>query len=214
MGSQEKHQTKMFPFITKTWNPVGGECKHGCSYCWAKQLIKKYKMQKYIGEARLFPLELNKTFTKDDFVFVCDMTDLFGEWVPDDVIQRVLDYIAKSPAQFLLLTKNPSRYPDFEIPDNAVCGATIESDLVAKERLYDMQDLIHRRMVSIEPIMDFNLYTFAEELIAIKPEFVAVGYDNYKNGLPEPYLAETKDLIKQLENANIKVYLKTLREKN
>jgi len=46
----------------------------------------------------------------------------------------------------------------------------------------------------------------------IQPEFVAVGYDNYNNHLPEPPLEITENLIHGLEAYEIKVYRKTLRE--
>ena len=48
----------------------------------------------------------------------------------------------------------------------------------------------------------------------IYPEFVAVGYDNYKNGLQEPELENVEALIHGCENRGIKVYRKTLREQN
>lgn len=41
---------------------------------------------------------------------------------------------------------------------------------------------------------------------------VAVGYDNYGNGFPEPQLSKTMQLIDKLESMGIKVYRKTLRE--
>lgn len=219
---KENKKSKMFPFITQTWNPIGGECKQNCSYCWAKKLIKKYGMQKYIGEARLFTSELAKVFKHDDFVFACDMTDLFGSWVPREIIQRVLDRMLTSQATFLLLTKNPSRYLEFDLPKNCVAGATIESDcdhLVSLgapkviDRLYAMRQLKHpHKMISIEPIMRFS-EKFFDYLMMCNPEFVAVGYDNYNNGLDEPQLSEAEGLIALFELNKVKVYRKTLREK-
>ena len=206
--------SRMFPFITKTWNPVGGECKIKCSYCWARKLIQKYKMQKYVGEARLFRQELRKVFDKNDFVFVSDMRDLFEPNVPTVMIQEVLDVIEKSPATFLLLTKNPRRYLEVKLPENCVAGATIENDLGFRDdRFYSMTQLEHKRkMIAIEPIMQFSP-NFIRRLLPIQPEFVAIGYDNYSNGLDEPTLEITTILIEGLEAYGIKVYRKTLREK-
>jgi len=204
----------MFPFITKTWNPVGGECGIGCYYCWARQLIKKYGMKKYQGEPRLFISELQKTFTKDDFVFVCDMRDLFEPNVPSAMIQQVLNYIAKSSATFLLLTKNPHRYLEFAIPQNCVCGATIETDIDGRiGRFISMRELKHpRKMIAIEPIMEFTP-EFQDWIFSICPEFIAVGYDNYGNHLSEPELEDVLALIHGCENRGVRVYRKTLREK-
>ena len=56
-----------------------------------------------------------------------------------------------------------------------------------------------RKMISIEPIMDFDLDYFVNEIKAIKPSFAYIGYDNYNYGLPEPPLSKTIELMKQLK---------------
>lgn len=223
----------MFSFITynhkksgDTCNPLAGTCQHGCEYCWANNLKKIYPnlKEKYSGKCRIILKEFNliSKFTKKDFVFLCDMTDLFGEWVPSELIQLILDTVAKSPAQFLLLTKNPKRYLEFSIPPNCVCGATIETDLditpsfapPPPERIVAMINLKHpRKMVSVEPIMKFSPL-FGEMLLKIKPDLIAIGYDNYNHGLMEPTLTMTMMLENTLEDAGIKIYQKTIREKS
>jgi hypothetical protein len=80
-------------------------------------------------------------------------------------------------------------------------------------RLASISSLKHPcKMVSIEPIMKFNTWFFTPELLQAGLEFVAVGYDNYNNGLHEPTLEQTETLIKKLEAAEITVYRKTIRE--
>ena len=64
--------------------------------------------------------------------------------------------------------------------------------------------------VSIEPIMQFS-DMFADRVRAFEPWGVAVGYNNYSNGLLEPSLAETEELITALEGFTT-VYRKTIRE--
>ncbi len=225
--------SRMFSFITKVWNPLGGECRHGCVYCWARKLAADRKMAKYQGEPRLIERELKRKFTSNDFIFVCDMLDLFGEWVPDYFIYQVLTAISYSKAKFLLLTKNPKRtvyWSNYLSPWNTMVGVTIETnkdDLVSKfskapmptERLEDGVSLAVgvlgkkiKRFVSIEPILDFDFDTFFEMLVDFNPWAVAVGYDNYYNRLPEPPLTKTMQLIDRLEKAGITVYRKTLRE--
>ena len=47
-------------------------------------------------------------------IFVCSMSDLFGEWVPDEWIRRVFDACDAAPwHNYLFLTKNPQRLCDF-----------------------------------------------------------------------------------------------------
>lgn len=223
---------RMFEFITTSWNPLGGACQYNCRYCWAKRLIEQKKMAKYVGEARLYGGELGREFKDGDFVFVQDMSDLFGPWVNRVDILAVLDVIANSPkADFLLSTKNPKRYLEFAdvLPENAVCGCTVESTMYldsgvslapsplsridAMTMLADMVD--NRLFFSVEPIMEFSHPLFAEALTRRRRELwaVAVGYDNYGNKLPEPSLEKTMQFIELLEKkAGVKVFRKSLRE--
>lgn len=175
--------TRMFPFITKTVNPLGGNCPHDCSYCWAKTFSERYNMQKYQGGMLLYEKVLNKKFTEKDFVFVQDMSDLFAECVPSRIILKVLDWIREQPkTKFLLLTKNPKRYYrfayDHEFSNNVMLGATIETNWCCfgekaeidytqfskapypSDRLTSLMAIKGTYnlpvFVSIEPIMDFG----------------------------------------------------------
>jgi hypothetical protein len=67
------------------------------------------------------------------------------------------------------------------------------------------------KVVSIEPIMDFDLEIFVQWLRDIGPVLVHVGYDNYNNSLPEPTLYKTKQLIDTLGSFT-RVKTLTLRE--
>jgi DNA repair photolyase len=186
--------------------------------------------EKYSGVARTNAKWLNeiKQFTDKDFVFVCDMTDLFGHWVPTEIIQQIFIAISSSPAKFLLLTKNPERYRQLisigvAIPQNCVLGCTVESDvdhlssgMQERARLMVMMELRlmgYPIMLSVEPIMAFT-NRFLKMILDVKPMLMAVGYDNYSNGLVEPPLAETLAFIAWAEASGITVYRKTLRRGN
>jgi len=72
-------------------------------------------------------------------------------------------------------------------------------------------------MVSIEPIMDFDLDDLVKEIESTRPIFVYVGYDNYNYGLPEPLLPKTKALITKLQRfteVRTKSYSKATCESN
>ena len=203
----------------KTWNPVIG-CLHGCSYCWAKKyaLERLGNTEKYKNgfAPKLAENELNRRF-KNQFVFVSDMGDLFGEWVPKEWILRVIEAIRNSPSSdFLFLTKNPNRYKEFShlCRNNVVLGATIETNRSygfskapsVAERAKAMIDLQYdRKFLSIEPIIDFDLEIFVGWIEKIAPIQVAVGYDNWHNRLPEPSLSKTLQFIERLnEFANVR----------
>jgi len=62
-----------------------------------------------------------------------------------------------------------------------------------------MTELNHRKFVTIEPILDFDLNIMVWWIKDIKPEVVWIGYDNHRCYLPEPELLKTKALIAKLE---------------
>ena len=160
---------------------------------------------------------------KSGTVFVSSMGDMWGEWVPEHWIIKVLDFIVNSPkATFLFLTKNPARYHEFlPLPENSIAGATIETnqaDLLVNnapepgDRYLAMKTLKHpRKFLSIEPIMRFDLKVLVEWVQAIAPEFVYIGYDNHNHHLPEPSKVEVGRLVYALSLIT-EVRLKTIRE--
>ena len=188
---------------------------------------------------RLIEKELKKTFGAKQCIFVAAMGDLFGEWVPSEWIIRVLDVI-KSVGyrnKFLLLTKNPTRYHAYlhRFSENTILGVTIETNRNTRmmgltrapepaDRYEAMRSLRWKapapsftytppnKFVSIEPIIDFDHDILVKWIKDIKPAAVAVGYDNWSCGLPEPELSKTMNLIEELEKFT-EVWRKTLREK-
>jgi len=213
-------QTKMFVADGKrvnTWNPVVG-CLHGCVYCWARGLAEgKLRHLPRYGDGfkpKLVEPELRRRF-RGGTVFVCDMGDLFGSWVPTDWVEAVLEATCRSPeATFLFLTKNPERYFEFlgGLPRQAILGATVETnrqyvgvseappaghrlEMMCRLRQYQPWRTL---MLSIEPIMDFDLWPFLYLIEPVKPQFVYLGYDNHKHHLVEPPLAKTQALIQEL----------------
>ena len=206
-------------------------CLYQCIYCYSRRLAegRLRHLPRYRNgfKPQLIEAELSKRFDKSSSpVFVSSMGDLFGEWVPASWIEKVLAVVRSwSQTQFMLLTKNPGRYQEFNLPPNVIAGATMESTYVEPgiskapkcwERYVAMAQLRHpRKFVSIEPIMDFNSGDGPESLAGwlrdIGPEFVYLGYDNWGASLPEPSLDKVKALIEALR-AFTEVRVKTLRE--
>lgn len=220
----------MFNLVTRTWNPVTG-CLYRCNYCWARELAttKLRNSHRYIQgfKPMLNEGEFRSKFKKGDFIFVSDMGDLFGDFMPSEWIRKVLDHVRRfSEASFLFLTKNPFRYNEFlfEMPKNAILGATIETnnDQILQthkisgapppsRRYIAMKDLEwDKKFISIEPILDFDLESFSFWIEDIFPFLVYVGYDNYRNNLAEPMLSKTLSLIEKISE-NMLVIKKTIR---
>lgn len=96
---------------------------------------------------------LTKGFGKT--IFVCSMADMFGQWVPDEWIEKVFKACkAADNHRYLFLTKNPKRYYELGMAgmlpegDNFWYGTTVTSP--------DMEAFWsdkHHTFVSIEPIL-------------------------------------------------------------
>ena len=70
-------------------------------------------------------------------VFVCSMTDLFGEWVPDEMIDRVFAVMALSKSHtFQLLTKRPERMREYVSTARERIAAVIRDGKMTTNRLY------------------------------------------------------------------------------
>lgn len=206
----------MYNWVQATWNAVGGECPHKCQYCYVTALKRKFPRmrEKYSGEIRIIEKEL-KPLGKDKIIFVSSCIDLFADSVPEEIILQVLKHCLKYPHNtYLLQTKNPKRYLHFQsdyedfIPRNVIWGVTIETNRDTSsisdapypyKRFNAMVQVRGRKMVSIEPILDFDLDKMLIWIEAIHPEFVSIGADSKGNNLPEPPVWKVKKLIEELE---------------
>lgn len=102
-------------------------------------------------------------------IFVCSMADLFGDWVPDEWIERVFNVAMETNHQYLFLTKNPKRYNaaieyfaneerGYALSegywDNFWFGTTITS----QEDICRIPDLLKfpegHKFISIEPLLE------------------------------------------------------------
>jgi len=212
----------MYPFVTHTWNPIKG-CKHDCVYCYVKDLAKRYG---YSLEPRIVERALKTNLGKNNFIFVGSTSDMFGVWIPASWIGKVFEHCRKYDNKYLFQSKNPRRFFGFfdELPIKTVLGTTIETNRdypeISKapkvsERVSAMFELPARyeKMVSIEPILDFDLHQFASQIESIKPSFVSIGADSKGHDLPEPGGEKVKELIERLQSfteVKIKKNLKRL----
>lgn len=220
-----KRLNKMFSIVTETWNPVSG-CLHQCIYCWARRLaearLRNSERYKNGFIPKLNKEELRKKL-RGEIIFVTDMGDLFGSFVPDEWIYGVLEVVQRFPNKtFLFLTKNPSRYRNFDFPRNVMLGATIETDNddgyerisnapKPSDRIKAMINLDwNMKFLSIEPILDFTS-SFWKRILEINPFMIYVGYDNYNTKLPEPSLGKTIRFIQKLSGNGLLVFKKTIR---
>lgn len=120
-----------------SWNPVTG-CLHNCEYCYARSIANRFGFHANeldINERILEEIPISRgkkvpylfdfqptlhKYRLDEYlhkkgrnIFVCSMADLFGEWVPDSWIKKVMGGCQNAPQHnYLFLTKNPARYAE------------------------------------------------------------------------------------------------------
>jgi DNA repair photolyase len=208
----KKSAGNMYEFIDHCWNPVKGNCPFNCSYCYVKRW----------GEPK--PLHLDKKELKTDlgngnFIFVCSGCDLFHNDVEEQWICDVMNHINDYPNnQYLFHTKDPRRALPWvdATPKNSVLCVTVESNRKYPEislapdpwdRLGLLECWDKRRMITVEPILDFDVDVFPELIKRCEPYQVNIGADTGHNDLPEPSPEKIHELIERLR-PHTKVHLK------
>ena len=213
----------MYDWVTHTWNTMKGECPHGCHYCY----MTKWGPQK--------PLRFSADELKDDLddgntIFVGSSCDMFANAIPDEwIVQTLAHCRAFDENRYLFQSKNPQRIYDFreQLPMDVIVGTTIESDIRfpemgrapgVVERAYNMRKLKEARfktMITIEPVMQFNLDDLVKMITDCRPEWVNIGANtNYKVRLEEPSFEKIEGLIERLNGiteVKVKANLKRLR---
>ncbi len=187
--SDDGHPGETLNPIRRRWTPdgkAGHAClklSPGCDHCYAgrMQAIRfggaDYARESRVAQAHLRALVEAGSIYLDRAVlaqplhwrrprriFVCSMTDLFGEWVPSDWQHRVFDVMAQAPQHtFLVLTKRPNVMRRFLTEDrlawplrplpNVWLGVTVESDAYAWRAKVLAEVPAAVRFVSAEPLL-------------------------------------------------------------
>jgi protein gp37 len=198
-----------------SWNPVTG-CLHDCQYCYARDIANRFYPEKFkptFRPERLTAPQNTKVPAGAEHniglrnVFVCSMADLFGDWVPEEWILSVLDAARDAPQwNFLFLTKNPKRLPEFEWPENAWIGTTVD----CQARVKPAEDAFARidatvKFVSCEPLRE----PIEFERIGIF-DWIIIGGQSRSSGASEmqPEWAWVERLLYQAREEQVAVYFK------
>jgi DNA repair photolyase len=196
----------------KTWNPLGGQCPHGCAYCSTNALKKRYEAvrNKYSGPLKLF---FDSPPLTDKIVFVCGQHDLFADSIPELWIANILRRCKTKDNTYLFQTKNPARIKQFAplFPEKSIICTTIETNRryeqmglapVTEERARAMNEHYlagFKTQVTIEPIFQFDLNEMVTLIRQCNPSSVNIGADSKGNHLPEPSKEKILALIDELK---------------
>lgn len=217
-----KAKGRMFKSVGWTWNPIAG-CTHDCLYCWAKSLTERW--------GKSFEPQIREHFFKDkmpndgSWIFVGSMGDTFCSGVYREWILKLLDFIKndKSNNLYLLQTKNPRRFEDFnleEIKHKIILGTTLEttgdtsrfsqapSTIERYTYLRQMKLLGYKTFLSLEPLSDFDLIEMKTWIKKIEPEAVELGLENYSHHTSPPPEWKIVALIHWMKETGFEYVLK------
>ena len=222
--------TGMYP-KTKTWSPFKG-CRFDCTYC-APTFKRQAKRQKHnclqcYNYVPHYHEERLKTIPSSEIVFVCGNADisLCKPAFTRQIIDRIKEQHRRCPNKtFYFQSKRPEYFAQFlpEFPDNVIVVTTLETNRdqpavskapVPSERYRQFLSLDYpRKVVTIEPIMDFDPGIFAGWIRKLHVEYVWLGFNSHPESvtLPEPKPETVEEFIGLLAEAGIEVRGKELR---
>lgn len=216
-----KSSGNMYEFCTHTHTHIGGECPHQCGYCMIDNPLFG-RPKKYQGKLRLIEPEFKVKYGKGRTIFIENCNDLFAEAVPDLFIIRVLKHCKEWPDNhYVLQSKNPRRmvlwqgHPD--LPPKVIWGTTAETNREVTfskaphplERLKEFANLLPRKFVTIEPVLDFDVHEFATAVVKANPTWVNIGADSKGHDIAEPTKEKILTLIDIFKAFGVEVRRKT-----
>ena len=160
-------EKNLIEWTESSWNPITGCSKvsDGCKNCYAERLalrLKKMGVKKYRNGFRLtlHPEALDEPlrWKTSRMIFVCSMSDLFHEDVPDYFIKEVFRVMNDAAMHtFQVLTKRAERLAEFadkvRWTNNIWAGVTVESEKYLYRINYLKKVPATVKFLSMEPLL-------------------------------------------------------------
>lgn len=230
-GNLMEKKNNMYELSVKQWSPFAG-CEHDCVYCRSsfQRQLKRWARKNCPGcyefTPHTHPERLNQKLPKTkhmQFIFTCSSGDI--AFCPTEYLKEIIARIQSEPYKtFLIQSKDPQTFNRAIFPKNVILGTTLETNRdelcegtskapKPSQRYKDFAKVNHPlKMMTIEPVMDFDLDVMIDWVENINPCMLWLGYDSGKNKLPEPELEKVKSLHWQLAKKGFVVILKTIRK--
>lgn len=130
-------------------------CTIGCSYCYARNNVRRFHMVEDISRPEYFPGKLRMMDRKRPQNLLLTGLSDFSDWKPE-WREEIFARIAQNPQhQYIFLTKRPEKIRFSTELDNVWFGVTVTSSK-EKERIQVMRENIRGKhyQISFEPMFD------------------------------------------------------------
>lgn len=218
---------------TRTWSPFKG-CAFDCTYC-RPTFQAQAKRQKHVC-ARCYDYTPHEhperlgSIPAAPIVFVAGNGDL--AFCSHDFMQQIITSVLRHSEKhqdvtYYLQSKRPEVFAQYlnRLPPSVVLVTTLETNRDAgyaaiskapppSERYRQFAALDWpRKVVTIEPVLDFDCDVFRRTIVSLKPEYVWLGYNSRPRAvqLPEPTLDKVLQLEAELKACGVPVKRKAWR---
>jgi hypothetical protein len=181
----------------------------------------RYSPHEHIGRLSRIPSEKS--------IFVCEDGDI--AFASPSFMKQVLEVMRADKRKdriWFMQSKKPDCFRQYLglLPENTYLVTTLETNRDAgyervskapKPSVRYKEFLAlgwEKKIVTVEPIMEFDPEIFAEQIRSIRPRAVFIGYNSAPKEvmLPEPPLKKTLKLIGELRSLGMRVYEKDMRD--
>jgi protein gp37 len=156
----------------ETWNPVTGCVKvsPGCKHCYAERFAERFRgvprhpyQEGFDPTLRPDRLEQPRTWRSPRMVFVNSMSDMFGDFVPDEYLARVFEVMRSTPQHtYQILTKRADRLHRWTSNQGWLADARhIWLGVSVEDKKYGLPRIDHLRrgiaavrFLSVEPLLE------------------------------------------------------------
>jgi len=159
-------------------------------------------------------------------VFICGNGDI--SFCSEEYTESIIDRVSRYPKKtFYFQSKRPKYFNPFvtQFPPNVILVTTLETNrdegykAISKAPIPSKRDDQFRRLdyprkvVTIEPVMDFDTEIFFSWILDIKPEYVWLGFNSRpaQVHIPEPSQEKVAEFMGRLKAEGIEVRGKELR---
>lgn len=193
-GARYRDKSDSFRYEKNWKSRQTGEC----------HIAEKGEIYPYGYDPTFYPHRLSEPLKvkKPSKIFAVDAGDMFGNWVPEEWIEKILTVVKRcSWHTFQFLTKNPERLIKYDFPDNAWVGTSISTDKDRKKADTIKKAKTVVKFLSIEPLLGPVRF----DMKGI--DWIIIGAQTGNNSV-KPDRKWIDKLVKQARDLNIPLFFK------